>query len=305
MAFQITTLSDLRTSLINRLDNANFWANAELDLYLKEAFRMWNLFTGRWHGETSLSTTTTARFYSPALVTSATTDQQLLNELQYHLLETANNGASMVSDLWTVSEIVDVLNKTYETFQAKTLLTQQSTTLATNIGVHKYDLSSVDTRFSDIMRIAWIDATGTSHGLQRIDTLQANALTIDWMTSSDTPFAYSITREEPLEINIIKAPKDPGYLHIIYTTYGTELSNTGVVVAVPDDFTPYIKWGCLATLLSKEGQAHDPGRAAYCNSRFMEGCLMAKEALGNWLTWDVAHNDLPLFRTSFFSPCGS
>ena len=87
MAFQITTLSDLRTSLINRLDNANFWANAELDLYLKEAFRMWNLFTGRWHGETSLSTTTTARFYSPALVTSATTDQQLLNELQYHLLE--------------------------------------------------------------------------------------------------------------------------------------------------------------------------------------------------------------------------
>ena len=53
-------------------------------------------------------------------------------------------------------------------------------------------------------------------------------------------------------------------------------AGAGVLLGVPDDFSPYIKWGALADLLGQDGQARDVARSAYCESRWQEGLQIAK-----------------------------
>lgn len=48
MAYADYQLSDLRTRLLERVENSSFYATAELDLALNETIRLWNLYTGTW-----------------------------------------------------------------------------------------------------------------------------------------------------------------------------------------------------------------------------------------------------------------
>jgi hypothetical protein len=54
-------------------------------------------------------------------------------------------------------------------------------------------------------------------------------------------------------------------------TFGTSLS-------VPDDWTHVIKWGALADLLSRESNAKDDLRAAYCEQRYRMGLALLSAA---------------------------
>jgi hypothetical protein len=49
-----------------------------------------------------------------------------------------------------------------------------------------------------------------------------------------------------------------------------------VALSIPDDFTPYIVWGVLGEMFSKEGEASDPERAQYCRERYEEGVELAR-----------------------------
>jgi hypothetical protein len=55
---------------------------------------------------------------------------------------------------------------------------------------------------------------------------------------------------------------------------------------IPDDFTWIVKWGALADLLSKDGPARDPQRAAYCEQRYQTGVAIARQ------TSTIIHGEL-------------
>lgn len=49
---------------------------------------------------------------------------------------------------------------------------------------------------------------------------------------------------------------------------------------IPNIFYPYVKYGVMADMLSKEGEGQDMVRAKYCEDRFQEGIELAKMMLG-------------------------
>jgi len=56
MPYLVTTLADLKVALRQRWDGGVFWTDEEARLAINEALRDWNLLTGRWRRQTTLST---------------------------------------------------------------------------------------------------------------------------------------------------------------------------------------------------------------------------------------------------------
>jgi hypothetical protein len=98
----------------------------------------------------------------------------------------------------------------------------------------------------------------------------------------DQPIAYMDAETPQLEIQTAPATSHAGVLEVLYVALGDVLSNTGIAFTVPQEFVPSIKWGVLADMLSKVGQAHDPARATYAEARFQEGVVAAQLMLRGW-----------------------
>lgn len=200
------------------------------------------------------------------------TDQQVLNEIQYHTMETPNDGASMSTEIWTISRVIGWLNDRTNRFLSETKQTLTRATFLTTPTQVRYDLNTlVDDDLIDLFRVAWLDIAGVSYELQRSDPFQMDHLRYDWEVTSGTPSAYSVTSQPNQTMDIMPPPDREGSIEVLYSKIGAALSNTGIMIPVQDDFCPYIKWGVLADMLKDDGPAHDAQRASYCEARFQEG----------------------------------
>jgi hypothetical protein len=276
-----------------------------MELYLIEALRVWNLMVGRWRDTNAVATTASTIFYNTGLTSQTVSDQDILNEMQFHTLETPNQGASLSTDIWTIAEWVRVVNSRLAQFMMETKLVVTRRTFATTIGVSRYDLNALlDTGNMKLHRVAWVaDSDGFSHGLIEADLFQYDHFLPSWTTTPGTPEAYVEESLPTQTIEILPAPDAAGTLDILYTDLAAELPSTpdGTVLGIPNDFTPYIKWGALADLLSKEGQAHDPMRAKYAEFRFREGVVLAKILLLRKMHMRVELDGTPLNLESLMS----
>ena len=282
----------------DRVGADSFWTTAEMELYIIEALRVWNLMTGKWQDTSAVATTASTIFYNTGLTSQTVSDQDVLDEMQYHTLETPNQGASLSTDTWTIAEWVRVLNARLAQFMMETKLVVSRGTFATTIGVSRYDLNALlDTGNMKLHRVAWVaDADGFSHGLCEADLFQYDHFLPSWTTTPGTPEAYVEESLPTQTIEVIPAPDAAGTLDILFTDLATQLPAVpdGTVLGIPNDFTPYIKWGALADLLSKEGQAHDPVRAAYAENRFREGVVLATIILQSKMNQRVEFGGTPL-----------
>jgi hypothetical protein len=52
---------------------------------------------------------------------------------------------------------------------------------------------------------------------------------------------------------------------------------------MPDDYTPFVKWGAIGDLLNGEPEATDTQRAEYCMNRFADGLTLMRAM--PWLLW--------------------
>ena len=110
MAYAVTTRSTLRTRITERLISV-FWTTTELDIYINEAIRMWNAFTGTTFygaGDVSNSVTTNTFF------TDATTWSASLFYVQRLFLANASLDPVRLCDL-------DELNPTWQSDAAGTI----------------------------------------------------------------------------------------------------------------------------------------------------------------------------------------
>ncbi len=307
MAYQHLTWGALKTLAHNRVGGAAFYTLAEVELYLAEALRVWNLLTGHFRGTAAVASVGSQIFYDTTLHTLDTTDQNILNEIQYHTLETPDNGASLDSDMWTIGEWVDYLNARAAHFLAETkLVLVRDASLATIIDTTQYDLGSgISTSLLEVHRVAWLDALGISHGLREGSTLTYDRLLPTWTTSaaSQEPETYVRAGRPQLKIEIIPAPSAAGTLDVLFTERPTQLPQTpdATVLAIPNDFTPYIKYGAMADIFAKEGQANDPEKAAYCEARYTEGILIARHVLRRQMHQRVEFGGVPLDSETLFS----
>lgn len=212
----------------------------------------------------------------------AITDQTVLNEIQGHLVEPQDNGATWASGHWTVSEVIGHLNNIQYDFLKRTQILLKRGSLATLPEVFRHDLP-VD--LISIHRVVWksADTPAVYTEVPRSDGWEADHTTLDWPYEfAQVPKGYTDGELPSLQIETFPAVNVAGQLQVLYSYLSTLLTGLGVNFTVPDEFVPCIKWGVMADMLGKVGRGHDPQRAEYCSQRYEEGIEAAEIMLSGW-----------------------
>lgn len=196
------------------------------------------------------------------------TDQELLTEIQYVLVETPDGGTTVASGLWTTAELIQYLNDRQRQLLRETGVVMKTGTVNGLAGVARYELPE---DCIALRRVAWHAPSGEIKELIRTDPFALDNSGQDWGLMLSTPQVYAESATPTQVFEVSPAPLDSGYFHIVYISIETSLSNTGIRCSIPDEFAPYLKYGVLADCWKKAGPVQDLIRAAYCEERFQEG----------------------------------
>ena len=206
----------------------------------------------------------------------AFTDQQIMNMIQFVMIETPNNGATWDSGLWTQTEVIDYLNHRQNRFLKDTHLQIGIANIDAVQGTAEYNLPD---DWINTVRVAWIALDGTTKELTRSDVWEADYGIPTWSYVQATPKVYYDGK--PLVIKIMPVPNAAGTIQVHYVPLASIFDGTGEIATVPDEFVHPIKYGALTDMFSKIGRANDP-RAQYCSQRYLLGQEIARLLLGGW-----------------------
>lgn len=216
----------------------------------------------------------------PILVASgssiaAFTDQDLLTQIQYAMIEDINGGATFSSGLWTPMEVINYLNQRQNRFlkdsQIHIGLSLQSTTEGINI----YDLPD---DWITTVRVIWISPDGATRELLRSNSWEADNAIPTWTYVEGPVKIYMDVDTAVLTIKLAPLPNEDGMLQIHYVPLAALLTGAGELITLPAEFASAIKYGAMADMFSKVGRAMDE-RAAYCAQRFELGVEIANMLL--------------------------
>lgn len=206
----------------------------------------------------------------------AMTDQTILSEIQRVTLEGVGDaGATWPSLMWTQVEVLGYLNQRQNRFLAATALywTHAETAITTGQAAQAAPADWVAT-----ILIALKTSAGFYKELPRLDALELDFALPTWPgLSSATPRGYYSVDGATLTTFVAPIPTDVGSaLERYYVALGTALTAAGVNFSVSDEFVPTIKYGALADMFSKVGQASNPLLAQACEERWTEGLELGK-----------------------------
>lgn len=210
----------------------------------------------------------------------ATTDQQLLQQVQYALLEPPDGGQIWPSGLWTRDELVNLANQRQNLLLVDSLLLVGIANVTVVAGTSRVTLP---TDLIKLVSVVWRGVDGTVRELLRSDSFEADHAISTWeLTNTTAPLVY-MEEETPLgQVQIGPAPSVNGILELLYIPLGTLLTGNGEILVVPDELAPVVKYGTLASALAKDGRGQDVARAQYCEQRFQLGVEAAKIILEGW-----------------------
>jgi len=287
MPYSHTTFGQLKTELSLRLYDANkvFWVDQELGLYIIEALRTFGLCSGFWRERGTFDTAPAAAFYDlrtalPTLLEPTVTDQDIILQLQYHLLETkatVSQSSWLGTEMFTFEDIWQGVQNRLNQFLADTgIVVQRSLqpVIAPPEGRQPLDQSIIDVR-----RVVWIGAPYFSYfvWLAREDELGMTMYSQLWSVNSDIPISWSIMAPPPLQLQLSPVPITDGQVELL-TVNSVNLTPWAgpTVLGIPDALSPAIKWGALADLMGNDGVSRDPVRAEYAERRYREYVELAR-----------------------------
>lgn len=196
----------------------------------------------------------------------ATTDQSLLQQCQYALLEPPDGGQSFPSGLWTRDELLIYANQRQDAFLHDTLLLVGVALLPVAAGSFLIDLPE---DWSRTLSVVWRGDDGGVKELQRVDSFEADHADPLWGTTGSALPLFYMDDDVPAsrQVRIGPAPTGDGDLELLYIPAGTPLNGNGEILVLPDELAHVVKYGVLAEALSKDGRGRDPSRAQYCEQR--------------------------------------
>lgn len=207
--------------------------------------------------------------YLPATV-YPDTSCRIYSEIQRHLLENPIDGGETWT-LWTLEEVSSYLTQRIARFMVDSGLIRERRTVGP-VTTSAVDLPS-DTL--EVMRTVW--NTGSARNvLVRSDKWALDQGLVGWQSTSGTPEYFVEDSNSALGADVVPAPDAAGTLELVIIAAQPEPPRRCYSLPLPAIFTPYLKWGVLADMLSKEGEAQDPERAEYCEGRYQEGVELAK-----------------------------
>lgn len=204
------------------------------------------------------------------------TDAEVLTEIASSLIE----DPAYLSGLWTVDEILTYMMQRQQRFLKATRVTAATAIVPWVPGQPESDLPQdwIDTicaRWHSFADETWVP-------IPQSDSFELDHVTPDTTLTVNPPQGFRDSDLETLRIALGPPPTAPGELEIVYVALAAALDGSGIVFEVPDALVPYLKYGTLADVLSKDGRGQDLLRARYCEHRFEEGIALASSLLDGW-----------------------
>ncbi len=306
--YTYATLAQAQASIMSRLyqsatdSTQQFWTAAEITVYVVEALRTWNALTSFWRAEFPFPLVQNQFWYSIPDQTSSLrpftlTDQTLLAAIEYHLLEplTSSYPLSWTGSLqFSVADILESLTRNQNQVLGSTGCTITQADVPAPVASQRIFLSDSSI---DIRRVAWIPATGfgfVNAPLRQTDAWAKRAFDYGYTTApQEPPDTWMQSAEPPLSFDVDRQPPVTGEYDVLTVNAGATFNAvTAQTLSVPDDWSWVIKWGAMADLFSRESNAKDSLRAAYCAQRFEEGCRLMAESSA---LLNLQVNGIPLF----------
>ena len=205
----------------------------------------------------------------------------LLEEIQRHMLEPIID-CGVTWQLWSENEVINYLRERISRFLVETGIVIDRGSFDVLAGQSSYDLIST---LAELRRVDM-----GSRGLVPMDYWSADYGVPGWQGTSAEPYAFFEDPLTPLSVQLVPTPSTSGsavYTYVKSTPLeapaedglpeGEKEDGLGnYYLRIPSIFSWAIKYGVMADMLSKEGEANDPERASYCENRFKEGIELAK-----------------------------
>jgi hypothetical protein len=309
MAYANTTLDDFITEVGFLLDDQTgvFWTAPEITYALQEAMYVFGAETNYWRASGNANITTAASavpYYDlsvlfPAIRTRAWTLNQMVQEIQYMLLENPSGIAGTgMSGQTTITDILNAIQDALNRFllDAHLPISVHSSFASPNSGgLTVFPQSSVF-----VHRVSWqVTSTTTWTNLWRSDEWDVDRSNPEWTTQPGTPQVYSEAALAPLQLQLIPAQNAAGSLEALTVdSVILNLSSGASTFGIPDEWIHAVKYAALSQLLSSESQINDPLRAQYAESRYRQAIAFAKDARS---IIRIICNSLPLNIDSLFN----
>lgn len=312
MPYTHTTYAQLKTQLANRLGDATkiFWTDTELGIYLTESLRTFGLCSGFWRARGIVTLQPTISFYdlqstlSGSLLTPTVTDRDLIQSIQYSLLESTSTQTSWPgTSQFTYNDIVNAIQLRRNQFLADTGVILTHNTQVANTD----DRQTLSDNVIELRRLAWLGLSPFAYytSMWRSDEVEFTANDSFWNIEPGTPRVYSVMLPPPLQIALTPPPSTNGILDIISVNTGPSLNPvvSATVLGIPNDLCPGIKWGVMADLFGIDGQARDLSRANFCEKRYQQyvqlGTLLSSVLLAELNGQSLIPESLHGFDASF------
>lgn len=241
--------------------------------------------TARWNSyraatvQEGLNSHATRPGWIPAGIYSDT-KCRVMSEIQRHFLEPVIDGG-ISWQLWSQEEVHKVLEYRVHRFLLETGLLRKEANVS--VAASQTDIEipqdSIEVRRVDF---EYADLSKKPRALFRIDTQQADSGQVGWDDSTGEPHSYiEDPRIDTMTLRTCPAPDETGNLRIRYVPMPAfDIEILCEPLPIPRMFTWAIKWGVIADLLKKEGQAHDPVRSEKAELMYRLGVDIAKHLLG-------------------------
>lgn len=211
------------------------------------------------------------------------TDQDLLSEIQYALMEpTVDGGQSWDSEVWSHDEVLDTLNANLWGMLRDT---HGIVTFAAPIALAPSALGVVPLPADWMATVAltWRDGTTNQRTtLRPADRFEGDLAAPSWQTTAGSPLAYDEQEADTLTVQLLPINATSGFVDLLYVQRPPALTGAGATVPVPDLLLTGIKYGTLGMLLRNVGRLLDPARGLYAQQRYELDVLVAKILLSGW-----------------------
>src|ERR1700728_2193613 len=291
------SISSLTTLLAQRLGanlaGQDFWVTAELDLYVRQAIREFQVLTDYWRNKITLPAAANTPFYdlhALGAIPYTVNDTDILAQVGYHLLEYDGTQPNFINTLqFTQGAATAAFDQRREEMLGETRLVV--TQYAGNAPGPTPPASRIvlSSGVIQIHRAEWFDAISSAWNLlNRTDELGAYGWSYQWAgTPATDPQAYSVAVTRPFQVQLIPPPSNPGQVGLLITACNPyTFTGTPQLINIPDDSAYALPWGILASMLNQDAQSRDYPRAMYAQKRFRDALTVLK-------SWPCVMNAYP------------
>lgn len=205
----------------------------------------------------------------------AITPRELLDEIQYHLLEPTIDGGR-TWQFWSATAVDTWVRERAARWLMETRLVRQRQVVDITATVHTYTL---DPTLASLLRVyrAGLLARASKWELDHMEPgweSEAPGSPRSFHETTTGTIRFAPAPATSADASYVFVPNSPteGLGDFIFQT-----------LSVPATFSWGIKYGVMADMLSREGEGNDPTRAEYCEQRFDDSVALARLMMGERL----------------------